>query len=186
MHANPWPCNKHAYTIETISTSSTTQIQSITPTQTAALTNTLIRILNTSFLFSTIIRVDPRTSMTPVTVSPTSGIITLTPISPSQVLTPSGPSVVVVTTLLPPQSQPNGDGGSSVATIPSDTGQKRNRNPSNTGLIVGLVFLFLVLIIVSSIVIILLVIIILRKKKEKEIKSKLTSLASSICMHATC
>ena len=85
--------------------------------------------------------------------------------------------MVIVTSLPPQQSQPDGSRESSVTTIPPDTRPNRSRDP---GLIVGLVFLFLVLIIIASIVIILLMIIILRKKREEKIKSKLTSLASSI------
>ena len=66
-------------------------------------------------------------------------------------------------------SQSDSGGRSSIATIPSATGPNRSRD---TGLIFGMVFLFLILLIAASIVIVLLVIIILRKKKEKKIKSK--------------
>ena len=71
------------------------------------------------------------------------------------------------------QSQSSGGGGrTSIAATPTDTGPLQSRDPSNVGLIVGLVFLFLILVIAAGIVIVLLVIIILRKKKEKKIKSK--------------
>lgn len=155
-----------------ISTSATTQIQSVIPTETSIPTDSSIRMPSISFTLSTN-EADRSTSMSPITASPTSSIVIQTTISPSLVLTASEPSVVIVTSFVS-QSQSNGGGESSVATTPPVIGPDRNRGPSNAGLIVGLVFLFLILIIVASIVIVLLVIIILRKKKEKKIKSKTT------------
>ena len=162
IHAIYW----HTFTVTgTVSISATTQIQSITPTQTAAPTDSLTRMPTTTFTFSTN-EVDRSTSISPITASPTSGIVILTTVSPSLVLTTSEPSVMIITSLV---SQSDSGGRSSIATIPSTTGPNRSRD---TGLIVGMVFLFLILLIAASIVIVLLVIIILRKKKEKKIKSK--------------
>ena len=76
--------------------------------------------------------------------------------------------MVIVTSLSVSQTQSDGVRESSVTII----GPISNQDSSNTGLIVGLVFLFLILVIAASIVIVLLVIIILRKKKEKKIESK--------------
>ena len=78
---------------------------------------------------------------------------------------------MVVTSLSVSQTQ--SDGGRESSTITMTTvGLTSNQDSSNTGLIVGVVFLFLILVIAASIVIVLLVIIILRKKKEKKIESK--------------